>query len=309
MWGNTSTLLRGLGALLAVVTLGALATTAAAAHPARPRSPTFVVSIARASLGSDALYRTDTRRWVGRAAGVDPAYSPAARAVAFDHPGPGFSNHDVYTVGLDGRSARRVGANAGWFPTWSPDGKRIATACRFAAITTATAVCITDVAHRSVRQLVGFRAPRGGDVWVDGLAWSPDGSTLAVAKGKRPRRGSVYALWPDKLLLLDLRTGRMSAIATLSFSNLAWSADSSRIAFWRRCDIVVRTLATGREDVVHVRRCDDIAEGPIFLSSDGSTVYYAVRTAIEAAPLGGGRRQRVVRLPHVLDGGAALVSG
>jgi Tol biopolymer transport system component len=307
---------RGAGAFGALALVTAVGWLAISAGASSGRQPAFVVSIARAGLGSDALYLTASRSWVGKAVGTDPAWSTAAGLIAYDHPGQGFEDKGLYVVRPDGSSERRLSPRAGWFPTWSPDGKQIATVCRFRRLTEASGVCITDVATGAVHLFVHYRAPAGGAVWVDAVKWSPDGASLAVAHGVRRRGESPYATYSSKLVVFDVHTHTHQTITSLNAvtDDVAWSSDGRHIAYWegkKPCHIVLRDLAASRTRSIVVAHCESTAGswGQLFYTHDGRAIVYALRAAFELVPLDGSPRRRVARVPHVLDGGADLMDG
>jgi TolB protein len=105
----------------------------------------------------------------------NPAYSPDGKLIAYDYRRPGYSIREIYVMRADGTGIRRlthVGAVSS-FPTWSPDGKRIA--------------FVSDALDG--RSQIYAVAPGGGKVQrivrTSGDAiqpsWSPDGSKIAFS--------------------------------------------------------------------------------------------------------------------------------
>src|SRR4051812_34560397 len=55
----------------------------------------------------------------------NPAWSPNGKRIAFQRePTNGMSGASIWTIGPDGRGAKRLATNAS-DPAWSPDGKKI----------------------------------------------------------------------------------------------------------------------------------------------------------------------------------------
>jgi TolB protein len=114
---------------------------------------------------------------------------------------------------LTGRELRHVAREPnGAEPAWSPDGKRIA----FLANDGNLYLMNDDGDHRR-------RLRRGRFV---GLAWSPDGSKLAVGiDGRAPNFGDIG--------VVDVSTGRLTNLTHRpgQESGPAWSPDGRKIVF------------------------------------------------------------------------------
>jgi TolB protein len=69
-----------------------------------------------------------TRVGKGRGAAADPAYSPDGSLIAYDYREPGFSIRELYVMRADGTGVRKLTdlREVSSYPTWSPDGKRVA---------------------------------------------------------------------------------------------------------------------------------------------------------------------------------------
>lgn len=135
-----------------------------------------------------------------------PAWSPDGREIAFVHgedlssfPG---ANEDVYVVDAGGGDPRRLTRAARSFettPTWSPDGSRIA----FARSTFQTqfdgkaAIYVMRRDGSGERLLLAYQHFAGGP---QGLAWSPDGRTIAFQTSPTPECTAVH--------LVDVASGR-----------------------------------------------------------------------------------------------------
>jgi Tol biopolymer transport system component len=120
---------------------------------------------------------------------------------------------DLYTVRLDGSELRHVTREPnGAEPAWSPDGKRIAFVANDGDL------YLMDADGDRQRRLF-----RGQFV---GVAWSPDGSKLAVdIVGRAPNFGDIG--------VVDVRTGRLTNLTHRpgQESSPAWSPDGRKIVF------------------------------------------------------------------------------
>jgi protocatechuate 3,4-dioxygenase beta subunit len=94
---------------------------------------------------------------------TNPAWSPDARLIAFDSDRDDRDGGEIYVIAPDGSGLRRV-VDAGVFPAWSPDGKRILYA--------SGGLYAVDVDGLDQRMLLDHAVS---------AAWSPDGKTIAVA--------------------------------------------------------------------------------------------------------------------------------
>lgn len=111
------------------------------------------------------------RRWLiaSHVEGETAALSPDGTTVAYERPATAGLPGEVYLVGVDGHSARRLGA--GYYASWSPDGSRLALAT---GSLTDPGSLVTVRADGSGRRRVGrFRD-------VSSVAWAPDGTSFVV---------------------------------------------------------------------------------------------------------------------------------
>jgi TolB protein len=179
----------------------------------------FVISAG----GGQARLLTRTPAQYGR-----PAWAPNGRLIAVSLP-----NLSNFVAGMfllsavDGQRARisRAGSLEDDWPTWSPDGGRIA----FVAMN----ACCPPHEHVYVMRANGrARHPlTRGDVGRDSApAWSPDGSRIAFSHafrmGTGPWRAEIEAVSANGTKLDTLSRGHLDNEPT-------WSPDGSRIAFVR----------------------------------------------------------------------------
>ena len=96
-----------------------------------------------------------------------PSYPPPAN----------FNVSRIYSIGVDGRGRRNIGGTAGWDASLSPDGTKIAY--------WDGGLWVMNVDGSSQRKLLS-RGPEVGSagppvLFDGGVAWSPDGTKLAVS--------------------------------------------------------------------------------------------------------------------------------
>ncbi len=105
------------------------------------------------------------------------SWSPDGKLIAFVGNAPGESRTHLYVVRPDGTGLRRLtGEITPDRPVWSPDGKLIA----FGTYSPSIDVIAPDGTGRKTVVSIS-----GAD--IRGLAWSPDGTTIAFAARKQPR--------------------------------------------------------------------------------------------------------------------------
>ena len=155
----------------------------------------------------------------------DPQWSPDGRRLAF------VRDDEIWIVEADGsRLTRVVGKpGGGRDPRWSPDGRRLAFISRRRGW---SQVWLIDAPvprrgrpQRDPRPPVPTPLTRGG-FDADGLAWSPDGTQLAVTGQQAP---DDLATW--QIALVDVDTGSSSIVAGTSShdTGASWTADGSLI--------------------------------------------------------------------------------
>lgn len=163
-----------------------------------------------ASDGTGVRRIVDDFRYVGK-----PEWSPNARRIAFS--AQRNEDWDVYSVRADGSRLRRVTRRFGndLDPSWSPDGSRIAFAGYHRASRTFKAFVVAAGGGDVTRLTIDGCAER---CWVEGVAWSPDGSLLAVSFRDFEKGAS--------LVTLDLATGAQEQILTRleDVRSLSWSS-------------------------------------------------------------------------------------
>ncbi len=147
-----------------------------------------------------------------------PSLSPDGRQVAFAWNGDNADNLDIYRQNVEGGPPVRLTTDpaAEDFPAWSPDGGRIA----------------------FLRGGAVYLIPSigGHEVWLTsavglGLAWSPDGSLLAVSSQDSETE-------PPGIFITSVETGlrhRLTTPTSVTRDELpAFSPDGKKVAFVRR---------------------------------------------------------------------------
>ncbi len=155
----------------------------------------------------------------------DPTWSPDRRRLAFIRGTPvchaatcdGSNDTSVWTAFASGAPARRLtrppDGYADSAPAWSPDGRSVAFIRHFPTDDgSEDGVYLVDAAGRGLRRLTERRAQTAQ------IAWSPDGTTIAVG-----------------LALVDVRTGASAPVSVAGgppfVDAVAWSPDGRLLAF------------------------------------------------------------------------------
>jgi len=164
------------------------------------------------SIASDGTRRRNLTR--NLSSNIDGSWSPDGRRIAFvrefwtSNPGNG-----LVVMNADG-SRKRVLAQFGRTPTWSPDGTLLA----YVAVDTSLRVIHPDGQTEQT-----FKSPELSS-YASGPSWAPDGRRLAAATGG------------GALTIFDLADGTTRDVVDggLGFSSPMWSPDGSTIAYATR---------------------------------------------------------------------------
>ncbi len=176
----------------------------------------------------------------------EPSWSPVDAEIAF-----GTGSGDLFIVNVDGTNLRQVTVSGDacndFHPTWSPVGRRIAFT-RDCTVGGDPGIYILDVWEAS--ETLVLSASKAGTP-PHGLAWSPDGSTIAFADWPYDETKGIFLVEPSGIGLRKLTSG---------FDvQPAWSPDGSAIAFIR--DGRILTVAAGGGEPQELLAPPDIQVG------------------------------------------------
>lgn len=134
-----------------------------------------------------------------------------------DNPADGFNLTDNGATSYDSQ------------PVWSPDGKKLAFVATFNNVMAPTPnvyVMEPDAPEQSVNIALQVTHYANGNVPLGELAWSPDGSKIAFARGiANPGAQPLFVVDSDGTTAEPLQISPHGG-------HPSWSPDSTRIAFW-----------------------------------------------------------------------------
>ena len=147
------------------------------------------------------------------------AWSPDVSLLAYTCAG------HIYTIRPNGTGRRLLltGTVSAYWPTWSPDGRRIAFSTKSTPVRSTIYAVDLDGLHRKL-------VTRGGAA----PDWSPDGTTIAywasACAGLRNQDGRTRLVTPNgRDVTPHARPGRCGGIGP-PYAHPAWSPDGSRLA-------------------------------------------------------------------------------
>ncbi len=150
-----------------------------------------------------------------------PSFSPDGNQVAFVLRGT--ENCGIYTTMVGGEKSLRLTSDCSdaW-PTWSPDGRRVA----FHRYEHGMAIYVVPAFGGSEHRL--YKGP--SNPWACGFDWSPDGSVVAFSEARTDWNGSRISL----LSLADSTTRQLTSPSGQQVDySPAFSPDGTTVAFVR----------------------------------------------------------------------------
>ena len=165
------------------------------------------------------------------------------------------------------------------FPSWSPDGKRIAFFSDGEGTPGQREMFLMNVDGSGLRQLTHTPA---GEGWLSSIIWSPDGSRLALAhlSGVTGQSQQGVSFQEAQLYLVETVDGATTPLDNDQRHGLpgeaVWSPDGSRIAFTRGLESggeELRVVQLGRPGSVKLAGISERFAG-LAWSPDGKTLAY-----------------------------------
>ena len=161
-----------------------------------------------------------------------PAWSPDGKRIAFASDRDSLRNdllspNDIYVMDADGGNQQRLTENPNndWYPSWSPDGKRIA--------------FVSDREGRSNFEIYVIDADGGNEQRLtenrrDDMhpSWSPDGKRIVFGARREGHFENKFAI-TNEIYVMDTDGRNQRRLTENLFNDWypSWSPDSKRIAF------------------------------------------------------------------------------
>jgi TolB protein len=178
---------------------------------------------------------TDIRNLTSHpASDTAPVPSPDGRRIAFQSNRDG--NNDIYILDLESGAQTNLTKNAAndLSPTWSPDGSSIAFVSDRDAILLDEArglwtndIYIMEADGSDPRRLTADNLTNG----YGGLAWSPDGGSIALCQSSFTAYGAYFPLGIHLMNLSDLTLTRLTFDSATIQCDPKWSPDGNQILY------------------------------------------------------------------------------
>jgi Tol biopolymer transport system component len=247
------------------------------------------------------LVASDRKSWY-----YGPSWSPDGSRFAYLSFGIHFGPCVLYVANRDGTEAHEVhrwGTNCPSVPSWSPDASELV----FARGHSLYVVTPHGGAVRQIwtcdPQTLPQQQPRG--CWTNnGVAWSPDGSQIAVAVWSYQGGGIFVVSAEGKTATRISVCGTRLCSAGGRDEGPVWSPDGSAIAFWRNGNLYrMYKNGTGLRQLTRCRGRLPSCYGPPQWSPNGSKLLFSGPNGLYVMPADGGKVHQVGDEP----GGAVWV--
>ena len=172
-----------------------------------------------------------------RIAGARPASDDGTIVFAR---GSGF-NFEIYTMNPDGSNVRKITDNPAtdWFPSISPDGRKIAFSRQPTEGTQEREVWVMDANGKNEKKLAD---------WGWCTSWSPDGKRIVFGRDVWEKKDGKWESIEADICVMNADGSNLETLLEGSVYTPAWSPDGTEIAFARDWP--------GREDEIWVMDAD-----------------------------------------------------
>ena len=145
----------------------------------------------------------------------DPSWSPDGKRIAFasgregHFRGASGITSEIYLMDADGQNVQKLTNNHknDWYPSWSPDGKRIAFASDRKGDLDNFEIYVMDADGQNVQKLTNNRKDDSSP------SWSPDGKRIAFFSYRDNNHAEIYVMDADGDNLENLTNNRHSDVS------------------------------------------------------------------------------------------------
>lgn len=176
---------------------------------------------------------------------------------------------DIYLINVDGSGLTAVTDDAGWdnWPSWSPDGNRLAFTCRRPTASSGGGICTINVDGSERKQLTNTNE------WEP--SWSPDGKHISYAS-LHGQNSEIFMMTPDGSNQVQLTH------SPAEDWQATWSPDSQQILFTSGRDgdweIYIMDVSDGGkmgDKALTQLTNNDVQDGFPAWSPDGTRIVFA----------------------------------